>query len=121
MDQDQARIIELLREVHLIVFKEMERLNLRIIELENQNRPQIEKPIVKPTANNPPAVNPASLPKQSEMLNEMQVAAYLNISVATVRRWRLFRKGPRFVKIGSAVRYKHGDVEMWLDSCSGLR
>jgi hypothetical protein len=38
MDTNQSRIIELLREVHLIAFKEMERLNLRIVELENQNR-----------------------------------------------------------------------------------
>jgi hypothetical protein len=29
MDNNQARIIELLREVHLIAFKEIERLNLR--------------------------------------------------------------------------------------------
>ncbi|MBI5086456.1 MAG: helix-turn-helix domain-containing protein [Acidobacteria bacterium] len=55
------------------------------------------------------------------MLNEHQVAEYLNMSVASVRRWRLFRKGPMFVKIGSAVRYKYGDLETWLNSCPGLR
>jgi predicted DNA-binding transcriptional regulator AlpA len=113
MDNNQARIIELLREVHLIAFKEIERLNMRIVELENQHPQPVEKPIVKPAAN--PA--PPSLTKPTEMLNERQVAEYLNMSVASVRRWRLFRKGPKFVKIGSAVRYKHGDVETWLNSC----
>jgi len=36
MDPNQAKIIELLREVHLIAFKEIERLNLRIAELESR-------------------------------------------------------------------------------------
>jgi len=55
-----------------------------------------------------------------EMLNEQQVADYLNMSVGVVRKWRLFRKGPKFVKIGSAVRYRNQDVETWLNSCSGM-
>lgn len=120
MDQTQARIIELLREVHLIAFKEIERLNMRIAELENQHRQPVEKQIVKPTGTIPPAVNPATLNPASrprtEMLNEHQVAEFLNMSVASVRRWRLFRKGPKFVKIGSAVRYKKADLDAWLDS-----
>jgi hypothetical protein len=43
MDPTQAKIIELLREVHLIAFKEIERLNMRIVELENQNRHAAER------------------------------------------------------------------------------
>jgi hypothetical protein len=34
----QTKIVELLREVHLIAFRKIERLNMRIVELENQNR-----------------------------------------------------------------------------------
>lgn len=37
MDSNQARTIELLLEVHLIAFKEIERLNLRIAELHDQD------------------------------------------------------------------------------------
>jgi hypothetical protein len=33
MDSTQAKIIELLREVHLLALREVERLNLRIAEL----------------------------------------------------------------------------------------
>jgi hypothetical protein len=40
MDSTQTKIIELLREVHLLALKEIERLNLRIAELENENRQQ---------------------------------------------------------------------------------
>jgi hypothetical protein len=50
MDPTQAKIIDLLREVHLIAFKEIERLNLRILELENRQHQPIEKPLPKPAA-----------------------------------------------------------------------
>jgi hypothetical protein len=43
MDTNQARVIELLREVHLITFNEIERLNMRIAELEGQRRQPIER------------------------------------------------------------------------------
>lgn len=118
MDSNQARIIELLREVHLIAFKEIERLNMRIVELENPQRQPVEKPIVKSTGTILTTVNPAK--STQLMLNEHQVSDYLNMSVASVRRWRLLRKGPKFVKIGSAVRYKGDEVEKWLDACAEL-
>jgi excisionase family DNA binding protein len=57
----------------------------------------------------------------AEMLNDHQVSEYLNLSVASVRRWRTVRKGPKFLKIGSAVRYKREDVDTWLNSCPGLQ
>jgi predicted DNA-binding transcriptional regulator AlpA len=125
MDPTQTKIIELLREVHLLAMKEIERLNLRIAELENENRrgaaPEIAKPVEKRLA----AVNPAPIRPQlqqepTEMMNEHEVAAFLKMSVDSVRRWRLFSTGPKFVKIGSAVRYKRLDVEAWVDSCPGL-
>jgi hypothetical protein len=40
-----------------------------------------------------------------ELLTERDVAKILNISVATIRRRRLFGKPPEWVKIGSSVRY----------------
>jgi len=121
MDNNQSKIIELLREVHLIAFKEIERLNLRIVELETQNQP-VERPSAKPTPTvERTTARPLSPPNRPEMLNDVQVAEYLNMSVKTLRRWRLFRTGPKFLKIGSAVRYKRGDVETWMDSLPGLR
>jgi hypothetical protein len=48
------------------------------------------------------------------LLNEYNVAELLKISVATVRRWRLFRAGPPYIKIGASVRYRPIDVESWL-------
>ena len=123
MDNNQARIIELLREVHLLAFKEVERLNLRITELEHQNRQPVDILPVKPTVKSTVEranIRPFSPSNRPEMLNDVQVAEYLNMSVGTLRRWRLFRRGPKFVKIGCAVRYKREDVDAWLSSCPGL-
>lgn len=50
------------------------------------------------------------------LLNEREVAQMLSVSVATVRRWRLLRQGPRFLKVSASVRYRPEDVDGWLDS-----
>jgi predicted DNA-binding transcriptional regulator AlpA len=50
------------------------------------------------------------------LVNEFDVARITGMSVATVRRWRLFRQGPKYLKIGAAVRYKPEDISAWLES-----
>lgn len=55
------------------------------------------------------------------LLSEKQLAELVNISIATLRRWRLLGAGPRFIRLrglGSAVRYRPEDVATWLDSRS---
>jgi excisionase family DNA binding protein len=120
MDTNQTRVIELLREVHLIAFKEMERLNLRIAELESQNHQPNQAERIGPAIHNSPPVNPPFLPKVPEMMNDQQVAEYLNMSAASLRKWRRLGGGPKFLKIGRSVRYRREDVETWLSSCPGL-
>ena len=55
------------------------------------------------------------------LLNEFDVARITGLSVASVRRWRLLRQGPKYLKIGAAVRYKPEDISVWLESrpCGG--
>ena len=50
------------------------------------------------------------------LLNEHDVARFTGLSVASVRRWRLLRQGPKYLKIGAAVRYKPEDISAWLES-----
>jgi predicted DNA-binding transcriptional regulator AlpA len=50
------------------------------------------------------------------LLNEHDVARITGMSVASVRRWRLLRLGPKFLKIGSSVRYRSEDISAWLNS-----
>ena len=51
-----------------------------------------------------------------KLLNEHDVARMLGMSVASCRRWRLFRRGPHYIKIGASVRYKPEDLRAWLNS-----
>jgi predicted DNA-binding transcriptional regulator AlpA len=48
------------------------------------------------------------------LLDEREIAAMLGVSLATVRRWRCQRRGPRYRKIGASVRYLPEDVTAWL-------
>jgi excisionase family DNA binding protein len=50
------------------------------------------------------------------LLNESQIAETLGVSVATIRRWRLQRRGPRFLKVGGSVRYEETAFRQWLAS-----
>ena len=47
---------------------------------------------------------------------EADVAKALSISLAAVRRWRTEEKGPRYLKLGTLVRYRLRDVNEWLQS-----
>ncbi len=51
-----------------------------------------------------------------ELFTENEVAKMLRVSVACIRRWRLERRGPRYIKLGMLVRYRAGDLDEWLDS-----
>lgn len=50
------------------------------------------------------------------LLNEHDVARIVGLSVASVRRWRLLRRGPKFVKMGASVRYRSEDFLAWLET-----
>lgn len=50
------------------------------------------------------------------LLAEHDLALMLGVSVATVRRWRLLRQGPKYIKIGASVRYKLADIVAWVES-----
>lgn len=45
---------------------------------------------------------------------EREVAQELRVSLASLRRWRVENRGPRYVKVGSLVRYSVRDLEEWL-------
>jgi predicted DNA-binding transcriptional regulator AlpA len=51
-----------------------------------------------------------------DLLTEHDLARITGLSVASVRRWRLLRQGPMFIKINSAVRYRAQDIAEWLES-----
>ena len=50
------------------------------------------------------------------LLHERDVARITGLSLASVRRWRFLGQGPKYLKIGSAVRYKPEDLAAWLET-----
>jgi predicted DNA-binding transcriptional regulator AlpA len=50
------------------------------------------------------------------LLNEYDVARITGVSLGSIRRWRLLRQGPKFLKLGASVRYRVNDLEAWLDA-----
>ena len=50
----------------------------------------------------------------NSLLTEQDVAKHLHVSLAALRRWRLEGRGPRFIKVGSLVRYRPEELEQWV-------
>jgi predicted DNA-binding transcriptional regulator AlpA len=48
------------------------------------------------------------------VLNEKEAALSLGLSVTTLRSWRCRQKGPRFHKLGGAVRYDEREIAQFL-------
>jgi excisionase family DNA binding protein len=48
---------------------------------------------------------------ENRTLTDLEVAERLGVSRFTVRSWRLKGVGPRFLKMGRAVRYRSQDVD----------
>lgn len=55
----------------------------------------------------------------SPLLNEQEVATLCGVCVGAIRRWRLRRCGPRYLKLGVSVRYHPEDIAAWL-AASGV-
>jgi hypothetical protein len=49
-------------------------------------------------------------------LTELEVSHKTKISLATLRRWRLEKRGQRFRKFGFLVRYRDDDFEEWMNA-----
>ncbi len=50
------------------------------------------------------------------LLNEHEAARWLNLKAATLRRWRWGGEGPRFLKLGAAVRYDPADLSAFIEA-----
>ncbi len=59
------------------------------------------------------ALESSFAPSDKRTLTDVEVAARLGVSRFTVRSWRLKGLGPRFLKMGRAVRYRSQDVDQY--------
>ncbi len=54
--------------------------------------------------------------KTDRLLTETEAASLLNLSIKTLRRWRWAGRGPRFLKLGAAVRYDPADLAAYIEA-----
>jgi predicted DNA-binding transcriptional regulator AlpA len=68
---------------------------------------------------NPVRPNPLSLadaaPENDNYLKPPAAADYVGASVSTLAKLRVVGGGPRYVRIGRAIRYRKRDLDMWMD------
>ena len=50
------------------------------------------------------------------LLTTPEVAGRLGVAEITVRKWRVYGTGPRFIRCGGSVRYRAADIEAWVSS-----
>jgi predicted DNA-binding transcriptional regulator AlpA len=48
------------------------------------------------------------------LLNGREAALALRLSERTLERLRVSGLGPRFIKLGKAIRYREADLEAWI-------
>jgi excisionase family DNA binding protein len=49
-----------------------------------------------------------------ELLTVGEVAALLRCSISSLNKWRVSGRGPRFVRVGSRVRYRMRDLAAYI-------
>ena len=52
------------------------------------------------------------------LFNEKQAAEWLGCSVGLLRKWRLFRQGPAYVKMGRLVRYRRDTLDEYVSAAT---
>ena len=51
------------------------------------------------------------------LLDQGEAATILSLkNPRTLAAWRLRRQGPRYVKVGTSVRYRASDLAAWIDA-----
>ena len=50
----------------------------------------------------------------SDLMTQEELADYLQMHPQSLATWRYRKKGPKYLKLGTLVRYRRSDVEAWL-------
>jgi predicted DNA-binding transcriptional regulator AlpA len=80
---------------------------------DNPKNKQPGAPVLTVVRSTPEA--PAEIPPlDSDLVDEIQLAARLGIARSTLQSWRYSGRGPRFIKLGRLIRYRNVDVDAFL-------
>lgn len=50
----------------------------------------------------------------SGLMNTEEAASYLRLSAQTLAKWRCYKRGPRFVRLGGAVFYRQTELDEFI-------
>ncbi len=55
-----------------------------------------------------------------DILTTQEAAQHLGLAVSTLNKWRVYGSGPKFIKLGRAVRYRLKDLETFMTTRTKL-
>lgn len=55
-----------------------------------------------------------TLPPPVVVFTTRQAAKYLGLSISTLNKWRCYGFGPKYLKLGRAVRYRQEELDRYL-------
>lgn len=53
---------------------------------------------------------------RQRLMTEVDAADFLRLSIRTLQAWRSQGRGPGFVRVGRAIRYRKADLIAWIDA-----
>ena len=83
---------------------------LTAIALPKYSKPYMLQPIKAPRAHKDSQPAAARIPTH---LTVRELAKRFQVSEGTLGNWRVIGEGPRFIKVGSLVRYPIAEIEAW--------
>lgn len=51
----------------------------------------------------------------TDIMTTTEAAQYVRLGKPTIERFRVTGEGPRYCKLGGAVRYRRADLDAWLE------
>ena len=58
--------------------------------------------------------HPTSPSSRRITLTVVEAASYLGLAVSTLNKWRTYGGGPRFMRLGRAIRYRQSELDTYL-------
>jgi excisionase family DNA binding protein len=56
------------------------------------------------------------VPDDEKFFTTQEVAELLRVTVRTLERWRAAGKGPALITMGGLIRYRHSDLDAWIEA-----
>jgi hypothetical protein len=53
-------------------------------------------------------------PQGGDLMRPAAASQYVDTSERTLEQWRYLGRGPAYVKVGKAVRYRKADLDAWI-------